>query len=134
MQNKTLYLRIYKIIENPKFVLFRADYYTAQHTTATLLKNLKVPIRVAQLMLGHANASTTQQIYQHGDESIQRVAATSIADMIAVRPTADVYGCNNSCENCCEKGKISNYFEILPLWLLPDLNWGHKALQVYFAR
>ena len=38
-----------------------------RHTTATLLKNLGVPARDVQLILGHADISTTQEIYQHDD-------------------------------------------------------------------
>ncbi|MEU2869786.1 site-specific integrase [Streptomyces olivoreticuli] len=36
-----------------------------RHTTATLLKDLGVPARDAQLILGHADIATTQGIYQH---------------------------------------------------------------------
>lgn len=36
-----------------------------RHTTATLLKDMNVQARDAQLILGHAHISTTQQIYQH---------------------------------------------------------------------
>ncbi|MEV8375165.1 site-specific integrase [Kribbella sp. NPDC056861] len=38
-----------------------------RHTAATILKNLKVPVRDAQLILGHAHVTTTQQLYQHAD-------------------------------------------------------------------
>ncbi|MFB8777152.1 tyrosine-type recombinase/integrase [Streptomyces broussonetiae] len=43
-----------------------------RHTTATLLKNLGVPARDAQLILGHADISTTQSIYQHDDMESRR--------------------------------------------------------------
>jgi integrase len=36
-----------------------------RHTQATLLKDLNVPVRDAQAILGHASPVTTQQIYQH---------------------------------------------------------------------
>lgn len=36
-----------------------------RHTAATNLKNLGVPARDTQLILGHAHITTTQQIYQH---------------------------------------------------------------------
>ena len=39
--------------------------HDVRHTAATLLKDMGVPARDAQLILGHADISTTQQIYQH---------------------------------------------------------------------
>ena len=36
-----------------------------RHTAATNLKNLGIPARDTQLILGHAHITTTQQIYQH---------------------------------------------------------------------
>ena len=52
----------------------RITLHHLRHTTATLLKNTGVPARDAQLILGHAHISTTQQLYQHGDMSGQREA------------------------------------------------------------
>lgn len=54
-----------------------------RHTTATLLKKLAVPARDAQLILGHSNISTTQEIYQHGDVDTQRAALGRLADLVA---------------------------------------------------
>jgi integrase len=45
-----------------------------RHTTATLLKNLGVPARDAQLILGHSNITTTQELYQHDDLTVRRDA------------------------------------------------------------
>jgi integrase len=45
-----------------------------RHTAATILKNLGVPARDAQLILGHSNISTTQQIYQHDNSESRREA------------------------------------------------------------
>ena len=39
-----------------------------------LLKDLGVPARDAQMILGHAHISTTQQIYTHVDEVARREA------------------------------------------------------------
>jgi integrase len=41
--------------------------HDVRHTTATLLKNLGVPARDAQLILGHSTVTITQEIYQHDD-------------------------------------------------------------------
>lgn len=43
-----------------------------RHTTATLLKNLGVPARDVQLILGHSQISVTQEIYQHDDMAARR--------------------------------------------------------------
>jgi integrase len=39
-----------------------------RHTAASLLKQLHVPPRDAQMILGHAHVSTTMQVYTHVDE------------------------------------------------------------------
>lgn len=49
-----------------------------RHTAATMLKDLGVAAREAQLILGHAHVSTTQQIYQHGDMVSRREALTTV--------------------------------------------------------
>jgi integrase len=48
--------------------------HALRHTTASLLKDLGVPARDAQIILGHAHISTTQQIYTHVDEVARREA------------------------------------------------------------
>ena len=48
--------------------------HDVRHTTATLLKDLGVQARDAQLILGHAHVSTTQQLYQHVDMDARREA------------------------------------------------------------
>jgi integrase len=52
----------------------RLTLHHLRHTAATLLKNLGVPARDAQLILGHAHISTTQQLYQHADLAGQQAA------------------------------------------------------------
>lgn len=56
----------------------RITVHHTRHTAATLLKNLGVPARDAQLILGHSNVTTTQQLYQHGDIDAQRDALRSV--------------------------------------------------------
>jgi hypothetical protein len=53
-----------------------------RHTTASLLKDLKVPPRDAQIILGHAHISTTQQIYTHVDEAARRKALTRLNKLL----------------------------------------------------
>lgn len=65
--------------------LRRITVHQTRHTAATLLKSFGVQSRDVQLILGHANISTTEQLYQHGyiDEhraALQRVATALIGD------------------------------------------------------
>ena len=53
-----------------------------RHTTATLLKNLQVPARDAQLILGHSRLAVTLEIYTHEDRQAQRDALTKISDAL----------------------------------------------------
>ncbi len=53
-----------------------------RHSAATLLKNLGVPARDAQLILGHAHITTTQQIYQHGDPEIQHTGLSTLGRVL----------------------------------------------------
>ena len=50
-----------------------------RHTTATLLRNLGVPARDAQLILGHSRLAVTQEIYTHEDHQAQHDALTKIS-------------------------------------------------------
>lgn len=53
-----------------------------RHTTATLLKALGVPAKDAQVILGHAHESTTNQIYTHVDETAKRDALTKLNKLL----------------------------------------------------
>jgi hypothetical protein len=48
--------------------------HEARHTAATILKDLGVPDRDIQGILGHANVTTTQQIYQHDSLESRQLA------------------------------------------------------------
>ena len=56
----------------------RVNVHAMRHTTASLLKALGVPPKDAQVILGHANASTTNQIYTHVDVAAKRDALTKL--------------------------------------------------------
>jgi len=56
--------------------------HKVRHMVATLLKALKVPPRDAQAILGHADISTTQQIYTHVDDAAQRDALTRLNKLL----------------------------------------------------
>jgi integrase len=53
-----------------------------RHTTATLLKNLGVPARDAQLILGHSRLAVTLEIYTHEDREAKRDALGRISDAL----------------------------------------------------
>ena len=56
----------------------RITVHTLRHTAATLLKNIGIPVKDAQLILGHSDISTTLKIYQHGDVETQKTALRAI--------------------------------------------------------
>ncbi|HET9255094.1 MAG TPA: site-specific integrase [Pseudonocardiaceae bacterium] len=56
--------------------------HAIRHTTASLLKDLGVPARNTQIILGHAHISTTQQIYTHVDEAARREALTRLNKLL----------------------------------------------------
>ena len=56
----------------------RVKVHALRHTTASLLKALGVPPKDAQVILGHAHASTTEQIYTHVDQAAMRDAITKL--------------------------------------------------------
>lgn len=56
-----------------------------RHTTATLLKNLGVPARDAQIILGHSRLAVTLEIYTHEDRQAQRQALDRISEVLGHR-------------------------------------------------
>ncbi|HEV3170372.1 MAG TPA: site-specific integrase [Actinocrinis sp.] len=57
-----------------QYSLRRIKLHHLRHTAATILKDLGVPARDAQLILGHSNIAITQQIYQHDTMDSRRSA------------------------------------------------------------
>ncbi len=53
-----------------------------RHTVGSLLKDLKVPARDAQTILGHTRISTTLEIYTHTDEEARRDALTRLHGLL----------------------------------------------------
>lgn len=62
--------------------LRRITMHQLRHTAATLLKKHGVQPRDAQLILGHSNVVTTQQIYQHGDADAQRAGLAGVQRLL----------------------------------------------------
>lgn len=63
-----------------------------RHTTATMLKYAGVPVRDAQLVLGHAHSSTTQMLYQHGDIDGQRAGLQKLEQLLMTRASGETDG------------------------------------------
>jgi integrase len=72
-----------RICETSNVRLIRV--HALRHTTASLLKDLKVPARDAQIILGHAHITTTQQIYTHVDEVARRAPLTKLNKLLGGR-------------------------------------------------
>lgn len=53
-----------------------------RHTVASLLKELRVPARDAQAILGHTRISTTLEIYTNVDEQARRDALTRLHGLL----------------------------------------------------
>jgi len=68
-----------------KVGLPRIKVHAMRHTAATVLKDLNVPIKDAQLILGHANILTTMKIYQHGTPEAHRTAISAVEDRLLGR-------------------------------------------------
>jgi len=76
------FVRMFHLIRE-RTGLPRITVHHMRHTAATMLKQLGVPARDAQLILGHAHITTTQQLYQHGDiegqtKALERIEARVI--------------------------------------------------------
>jgi integrase len=52
-----------------------------RHTVASLLKDLSVPARDAQIILGHSRLAVTLEIYTHADEQAQRDALNRLHNL-----------------------------------------------------
>ncbi len=74
--NRSFHLHVDKI------GLPQITMHTMRHTAATLLKNLGVPVKDVQLILGHSDIATTLRIYQHGDENAHRTALKTIGAVL----------------------------------------------------
>jgi integrase len=53
-----------------------------RHTVGSLLKDLKVPVRDGQTILGHTRISTTLEIYTLTDEPARRDALTRLHGLL----------------------------------------------------
>jgi integrase len=69
-----------RICDNKKIRLIKVHHL--RHTVGSLLKDLHVPARDAQTILGHTRISTTLEIYTDTDEPARREALTRLHDLL----------------------------------------------------
>jgi integrase len=62
----------------------RIKIHAMRHTAATVLKDLNVPVKDVQLILGHSDIATTLNIYQHGTPETHRSAISAIGERLLV--------------------------------------------------
>jgi len=53
-----------------------------RHTVGSLLKDLRIPARDVQAILGHARISTTLEIYTDTDDQARREALTRLHGLL----------------------------------------------------
>ncbi len=69
-----------RICDDNKIRLIKVHHL--RHTVGSLLKDLKVPARDAQTILGHTRISTTLEIYTDTDEAARRDALTRLHGLL----------------------------------------------------
>ncbi|MCX4699004.1 site-specific integrase [Streptomyces sp. NBC_01373] len=77
-----------------------------RHTAATILKDLGVPARDAQLILGHSNIAITQQIYQHDTMDTRRDALSRMEQALKANHPNDEDR-SGSCQISCQTANQS---------------------------
>lgn len=88
MNYSTPYLSFHKIIDRynadkaPKDQLPAIPFHGLRHTSATLLIANKTDIRTVSARLGHAQASTTLNIYAHALEEVDRKAVSTLENAL----------------------------------------------------
>jgi integrase len=69
-----------RICDNEKVRVIKVHHL--RHTVGSLLKDLGVPARDAQTILGHTRISTTLEIYTDTDEQARRDALTRLRGLL----------------------------------------------------
>jgi integrase len=69
-----------RICDDSKIRIIKVHHL--RHTVGSLLKDLHVPARDAQIILGHARISTTLEIYTDVDEQAKRDALTQLHGLL----------------------------------------------------
>ena len=73
--------RCFRILTK-KAGLPRIKVHAMRHIAATMFKDLNVPVKDTQLILGHSDVSTTLKIYQHGTHETMCAAISAAEKLI----------------------------------------------------
>jgi integrase len=73
-----------RICDDSKIRIIKVHHL--RHTVGSLLKDLGVPARDAQTILGHTRISTTLEIYTDTDEEARRDALTRLHGLLGRAP------------------------------------------------
>jgi integrase len=76
LDQRNLLRTFHKLTKEPG--LPRIRIHSMRHTACTIMKDAGVPLKDIQLMSGHANPSTTMNIYIHGTPETQRTATSAV--------------------------------------------------------
>ncbi len=72
-------------IDDPKLQLPDIPFHGLRHTSATLLISENVDIRTVSARLGHAQASTTMNIYAHSLKESDKKAADKLDKLFNIQ-------------------------------------------------
>lgn len=92
----------------------RITVHHTRHTAATMLKNLGVPARDAQLILGHAHVTTTQQLYQHGDLEGQTKALAQVERELLSTPLTAAVAVKTAVKSDLSTGESTIFHALTP--------------------
>jgi integrase len=76
-----------------------------RHSLGTRLKELGVPVKDAQAILGHASVLTTMEIYQHDDMASRTAALTKVENVFEKALDKENESTNNNrcCQSSCQR-------------------------------
>jgi len=64
--------------------LGKVTWHQFRHIHSSLMSDLRVPVKIAQEQLGHANISTTLNVYTHVVDASHRSAVEAVEDRLFV--------------------------------------------------
>ena len=93
-----------------------------RHTAATILKDMGVPVKDVQEILGHTDISTTLKVYQHGSNHVKWNALTRMGDGLTASYR---YSCSQKLQSNCE------FHDEISSPPLPKIEFLHQRPQAY---
>lgn len=99
------YVRTFRLYSD-RLGLPEITLHQTRHTVATLLKNLGVPDRDIQAILGHSSVAVTQKFYQQGDSTVQRDGLLK-AEAVLAHTSGASLATSQTASDSVELGNIS---------------------------